>query len=185
MIDTMVAAERSRGRFSDAILENSTTLLGFGLNRDLGIDYTEDLPDDFILQAWREKIKDSWSDANGSSQRQEYNEALQTIAHSRGSRELITALEEEKRNGMTPEKAYSTLEVPIGVEEEMLITIYNMRIEEQPQQLDNMRDALRVISIVTRSERLQKFLETGMDREYASSLDTSSFTWVNAQLEKW
>ncbi len=58
--------------------------------------------------------------------------------------------------------------VPAGVDEEMLITVFSLRVEEQPSQSDKMRDALRVIADLTQSERLWKFLDTGMDRKWSA-----------------
>lgn len=41
---------------------------------------------------------------------------------------LDNAWDKEKGSVMSPESAYSTLEVPMEVDEEMLITIYSLRV---------------------------------------------------------
>ena len=43
---------------------------------------------------------------------------------------LDNTWDKEKGSAMSPESAYSTLEVPKEVDESMLITIYSMRVRE-------------------------------------------------------
>ncbi|KAJ3523880.1 hypothetical protein NM688_g8653 [Phlebia brevispora] len=64
---------------------------------------------------------------------------------------------------MTEETAYRTLEVPKDVDETMLMTILNLRVEDQPLQADKMREALTVIAETRDSQRLRDFLSTGRD----------------------
>lgn len=127
--DTLIVQERSRGRFNDADLMEATKLLGFGHDNVLQIDYVADAPDDeFIMKAWRDALRRSWSDPSGAEKRRDLNDAFKIIAEERGSRYLWNAWNDEQTHGMTPEKAYSTLEVPENVDEEMLITVYGMRV---------------------------------------------------------
>ncbi len=108
--ETMIVEERSRGRFTDIDVQESAALLGFGDNNELQLEFDDTVEDEFVLRAWKDKIRRSWSASNGGFLRSGLIDALRTIAQSRGSRELILALENEQRNGMTPEKAYATLE---------------------------------------------------------------------------
>ncbi|OCB86190.1 cysteine proteinase [Sanghuangporus baumii] len=162
-LETLLVAEKSRGRFTFADVQTAIRTLGFGTDNDLRVDYDEDVDDHFLLSAWRDALRRSWRDPDGASKRRDLNEAFRILAENRRSADLIKAFEEEQLHGMTPEKAYDTLEVPMGVDEEMLITVYNMRVEDQPSSFDKMREAMRVIAEFTFSERLQRFLETGID----------------------
>jgi len=51
-----------------------------------------------------------------------------SIAEVRGSQALWKKWEQAKDGGMTPERAYSTLEVPSEIDDGMLITIFSMRV---------------------------------------------------------
>ncbi|RPD77473.1 hypothetical protein L226DRAFT_521134 [Lentinus tigrinus ALCF2SS1-7] len=80
-----------------------------------------------------------------------------------GRQALSKVWGEEKGSGMSPETAYSTLDVPRDVDEAMLLTIYSIRVKNQPSQAERMREALSVISKLTNSERLRQFLATAAD----------------------
>ncbi|EJD03499.1 cysteine proteinase [Fomitiporia mediterranea MF3/22] len=162
-LETLLASERSRGRFTVSDVQTAIRTLGFGADNDLRVDYDEDVDEHFLQSAWRDAVRRSWREHDGASRRRDLNEAFRILAESRRSLELVKAFEDDQINGMTPDKAYSTLEVPMGVDEEMLITVYNMRVEDQPSSLNKMREAMRVIAEFTYSERLQRFLETGND----------------------
>ncbi|KAI5119718.1 hypothetical protein M0805_001432 [Coniferiporia weirii] len=162
-LETLLVSEQSRGRFTEEDVLTAIRNLGFGADNALRVDYDDDVDDAFIKSAWRDAVRRSWTDPDGASKRNDINGAFRILAEYRHNPELVRAWEEEVANGMTPDRAYSTLEVPMGVDEEMLITVYNMRVEDQPSSLDKMRDAMRVIAEFTCSERLQKFLNTGSD----------------------
>lgn len=135
-LETLLVAEKSRGRFTSADVQNAIRTLGFGANNDLRVDYDEDVDDNFLLSAWRDALRRSWRDPDGASRRRDLNDAFRILAENRRSAELIKAFEDEQLHGMTPEKAYDTLEVPMGVDEEMLITVYNMRVTTVPKFLN-------------------------------------------------
>ncbi|KAK7063918.1 USP domain-containing protein [Favolaschia claudopus] len=143
----LLDSEQERGRFSIENLNGAANILGFGPDGPL-----------------KECVKRSWRDLEGGSRLQtDATKALKIIADSRGSHSLQKVWEHGKRGIMSPERAYDTLEVPKDVDEEMLITVFTMRIEETPLQLDRMREAMLVIAEVRDSERLRKFLEIGHD----------------------
>lgn len=108
-------------------LKTAFETLGFGAENSLRVDYGDDVDDEFLTHAWRDALRQSWSNSN-VCRRNEVNEAFRNIAMFRHSKKLVKLSEDEAMYGMTPEKAYQTLEVPQGVDDEMLITIYNMRV---------------------------------------------------------
>ena len=77
---------------------------------------------------WKDAIRRSWQDPNGPSIRHDTNEAFRIVAEMRRDADLINEYENAQRMSLTPERAYETLEVPFNVDEDMLITVYNMRV---------------------------------------------------------
>lgn len=127
-LETLIVSERSRGRFTSEGVADAVRTLGFGTDNDLRLEYDEEVDDEFIKNAWRSALRRSWKEIEGASRRRELNEAFRIVAESRSSLPLIRDYEDEQLHGMTPDQAYDTLEVPMGVEEDMLITVYNMRV---------------------------------------------------------
>ncbi|CAL1693817.1 unnamed protein product [Somion occarium] len=162
-LQTLIAAERSRGRFTESDIKLATHYLGFGKENELGVELDDEVDDDFILNAWKNGLKRSWrEDGGGAERRTDLNDSFKIISDVRGGEKLRNAYKWEK-NTMSPDAAYATLEVPKEVDETMLITVYSMRVEDQPSQGDKMREALTVIAEFTDSQRLRSFLETGQD----------------------
>ncbi|KAF8262773.1 hypothetical protein EI94DRAFT_1773099 [Lactarius quietus] len=137
--------------------------LGFGPNGPLNVDYDYDVPDDFVENAWREALRHAWREGADGLRLTAANDAFRRIAEVRGSEALWKKWEQAKDGGMTPERAYATLEVPSEIEDGMLITVFSMRVDDQPNQVDRMREAVSVIAEMRNSDRLRKFLETGSD----------------------
>lgn len=163
MLPSFVFDERERGRFTrDDFLEAPATL-GFGPHGTLGVDYDDDVPDEFVENAWRETVRRMWREGGGAAGGAFANDAFRRIAEVRGSEVLWKKWEQAKDGGMTPERAYATLEVPAEIDDGMLITVLSMRVEDQPNQVDRMREAVAVIAEMRDSDRLRKFLETGSD----------------------
>ncbi|KAI0937423.1 hypothetical protein AcV5_005336 [Taiwanofungus camphoratus] len=163
-LQTLILEERTRGRYTHDDLNEAIKLLGFGKDAELGVELDSEVDDQFILEAWRSARRRAWRDTmQGTDSRRELNDALKIVADERGSEVLQKAYLEERGSGMSPETAYSTLDVPKDVDEGMLLTVYMMRVEDQPGQAEKMRDALTVISEVRDSERLRQFLITGRD----------------------
>ncbi|KAH9033483.1 hypothetical protein EDB85DRAFT_2289382 [Lactarius pseudohatsudake] len=168
MLQSFVFDERERGRFTREDFQEAPGTLGFGPLGTLSVDYDDDVPDDFVENAWREAVRRAWREgagaAGGDGQRLTLaNEAFRRIAEVRGSEVLWKKWEQAKDGGMTPERAYATLEVPAEIDDGMLITVFAMRVEDQPNQVDRMREAVAVIAEMRDSDRLRKFLETGSD----------------------
>ncbi|KAI9070249.1 cysteine proteinase [Trametes sanguinea] len=173
-LQTLIVEERSRFRFTPEDLQEAAKILGFGRDGELRVELDDEVDDDFIVQAWRSARQRAWQNpADATTQRAKLNEALRLVAEARGSEKLLKAWNDEKGSGMSPETAYSTLEVPKEVDETMLLTVYSMRVEDQPSQAERMREALSVIAEVTNSERLRKFLATGQDPGDSTVTNTS------------
>ncbi|KAH9914723.1 hypothetical protein B0H21DRAFT_816617 [Amylocystis lapponica] len=163
-LQTLLMDEQTRHRYTPEMLRQAAGLLGFGKNGDVGMELDSDIDDSFILEAWRSARRRAWRDPTHAVEtRHNLNEALKLIADDRASPVLQKAWEEEKGTGMSPDSAYSTLEVPKEVDETMLVAVFLMRVEDQPSQTERMREALNVIAEVTDSARLRQFLETGSD----------------------
>ena len=126
-LDLFVISESSRGRFTQEEFVNATNTLGFGSHNSLRVEYNE-ADSEFIKSAWKDAIRRSWQDPNGPSIRHDTNEAFRIVAEMRRDADLINEYENAQRMALTPERAYETLEVPFNVDEDMLITVYNMRV---------------------------------------------------------
>ncbi|TFK56339.1 cysteine proteinase [Heliocybe sulcata] len=163
-LQTFVIEERSRGRFTIDEFAAATTCLGFGQNNRLRVDFEPDTDDAFVVGAYRDAVKEAWKHpTDAAGRRRDVVDALRVVGQARGSRALVEMARSEEKEGMGPEKAYSTLEVPADVDEEMLLTVYAMRVEERPHQAEAMREAVGVIAEVRDSARLKRFWETGVD----------------------
>ena len=182
-LQELVAMEQSRDRFTLEDVDTAARTLGFGGDNVLGVDYDDEIPDDFVENAWKDSVKRSWRDLEHGSEAQRLtNEAFRILAETRGSVRLRKTWEAGKNKYMNPDRAYNTLEIPKDVDDYMLITVYNMRVcrfilaelaeanyklklEETPLQIEKMREAMTVIAEVRDSERLRQFLSTGQDRK--------------------
>ena len=97
------------------------------------MDYDDEIPDDFVENAWKDSVKRSWrlADPEHSSESQRLtNEAFRILAETRGSVRLRKTWEAGKNKYMNPDRAYNTLEIPKDVDDYMLITVYNMRVRQ-------------------------------------------------------
>ena len=186
-LQNLILDERTRGRFTRDDFLKAVNALGFGHDGPLRVEFDESVEEEFIISAWRDGIRRSWKDeTNGSVIRRELNDALKIIAEARGSGEMHRVWEREKGSVMTVDTAYSTLGVSKEMDENTLITVFDMRVsgfhstvlsvltlqkvEEQASQVDKLREAMSVIAEVTQSQRLKVFLDTGRDRESQTPL---------------
>lgn len=127
-LESLIVTERSRGRFNEEDVQKAIWVLGFGSDNSLKVDYDEDVDDNFLRHAWKDAVRRSWNEPDASSRRRDLNEATRVVAEWKRSTELMKAWDMEVTNAMTPDKAYDTLEVPLSVDEEMLIAVYTMRV---------------------------------------------------------
>jgi len=130
-LQNLVLEERTRNRFTHDDLLKAASTLGFGHDGPLRVDFDESVEEDFIISAWRDGIRRSWKDeTNGSATRRELNDALRVIADARESIEMHRIWEHEKGSIMTVDTAYSTLGVSKEMDENTLITVFDMRVSE-------------------------------------------------------
>lgn len=128
-LQELLVMEQSRDRFTLAEVKTAAITLGFGSDNVLRLDYDEDIPDEFVENAWKECIKRSWRDPEHGYETQKIaNDSFKILAEYRGSVGLKRAWENGKNKYMNPSRAYDTLEVPSTVDDHMLITVYNMRV---------------------------------------------------------
>jgi ubiquitin carboxyl-terminal hydrolase 25/28 len=130
-LQNLVLEERMRNRFTQDDLLKAVSTLGFGHDGPLKVDFDESVEEEFVINAWRDGIRRSWKDeTSGSATRRELNEALRIIADVRGSTEMFRVWEHEKGSTMTVDTAYSTLGVSKDMDENTLITVFDMRVSE-------------------------------------------------------
>lgn len=128
-VQMVLMDERARGRFSHDDLQNAVKTLGFGDEGTLSIEFDEDVSDEFIAHAWRDKVKRAWGDVKeGARLQKEANDAFRIVAEARGSVFLKKAWDEGQIKTMNPERAYSTLEIPAEVDDDMVLTVFSLRV---------------------------------------------------------
>lgn len=129
LLQDLLISESTRERFTTEELENAAAVLGFGMNYDLGVELDNDVEDEFVESAWKEAIKKSWKDPdNGADLQRKANEALRIIAEAQGRHKLRQVWQAKKLSLMSPDRAYKVLEVPENVDENMLITVFALRV---------------------------------------------------------
>lgn len=126
-LEALYTGEQDRGRWVPSDLIQAAGALGFGRTNALKIDLKES-EDEFVLQAWEHLMTQAWKEPDGGAGlRKALTRALHIIAESRSSTFLKQKALESNAE-LTPEKAYGTLEVPSEVDDEMLVTIYKLRV---------------------------------------------------------
>jgi len=130
-LQNLILEERTRNRFTRDDFSKAVGTLGFGHEGPLRVDFDESVEEEFIISAWRDGIRRSWKDeTNGSAIRRELNDALRVIADARESAEMHRVWDREKGSIMTVDTAYSTLGVSKEMDENTLITVFDMRVSE-------------------------------------------------------
>jgi len=121
-----------RDRFTREDIDNAAAILGFGVTGDLGVELEDDVEDEFIENAWKEVVKKSWKDAEyGNDLQRKANDALRVIAEAKGRYNLRQIWQTKKNRMMSPDGAYKLLEVPGNVDDNMLITVFSIRVCEK------------------------------------------------------
>jgi ubiquitin carboxyl-terminal hydrolase 25/28 len=128
-LQSIVMEERARFRHTIEDQEKAIRTLGFGKDGDLCIDFESDVPERFILDAWRDCVRRAWRDViNGTDLQREANESFRIVAETRESAKLWAQWESGSNKTMNPERAYDTLEIPKEVDDAMLLTVFVMRV---------------------------------------------------------
>lgn len=164
LLQNLLISENMRDRFTSEDIDKAAAILGFGVTGDLGVELEDDVEDEFIENAWKEVVEKSWKDEeHGNDLQRKANDALRVIAEAKGRYNLRQKWQTKKNSMMSPYRAYKLLEVPGNVDDNMLITVFSIRVEERPSQIDIMREALSIIAESRGSERLHQFLTSGRD----------------------
>ena len=128
-LQELLVMEQSRDRFTLSDVQTAAITLGFGSDNALRLDYEEEIPDEFVENAWKDCIKRSWRNVEHGYETQKHaNDSIRILAEFRGSTMLRRAWEDGKNKYMNPSRAFDTLEVPDTVDDHMLIRVYNMRV---------------------------------------------------------
>ena len=126
-LQSVVIDERSRHRFTHQDLQKAATCLGFGKDGPLSLEFDDDIDEDFIIGAWKDKVHRAWRDPKDAAEncRQPPMMRLRILAEARGSLKLRQLLEENLGRTMNPDRAYSTLaEIPKEVDDAMRFSQY-------------------------------------------------------------
>ena len=82
----MVMDERSRFRYTYQDLEAAIKCLGFGNNGPLSIKFDDEVSEEFIANAWKDKVRTASRDpSDGAEIQREANESLRIVAEECGS----------------------------------------------------------------------------------------------------
>ncbi|KIK71437.1 hypothetical protein GYMLUDRAFT_52515 [Collybiopsis luxurians FD-317 M1] len=143
-------------------------------------DDASGVPDHFVENAWKECMRKEWEGETGADVTQggeskngvkNSTDALRIVAQARGSTTLMALYDSVKGTsgsygsgtGSAGASPYAVLEVPREIDDGMLITVYQMRVDEQPSQLQKMQHALYLIAQIRNSARLKEFTRTSRD----------------------
>lgn len=128
-LQRVVLEERARYRFTFQDLQKAAVCLGFGKDGPLCLEFDDDIDEEFIVDAWRDKVRRAWRDPkDGVELQRDANESFRILADARGSVKLRQLWEESQGRTMNPDRAYSTLEIPKEVEDAMLLTVFSLRV---------------------------------------------------------
>jgi ubiquitin carboxyl-terminal hydrolase 25/28 len=128
-LQALIMEERSRGRYTFDDSWAASRTLGFGQDGHLGLDFEDDIEDEFVANAWRDAVRWAWRDPdNGSALLRDAHEAFRMLAEARGSAKLRQMWESGCAKMLTPERAYDVLEIPKDTDESMLLTVFSLRV---------------------------------------------------------
>lgn len=128
-LQTVVIEERSRHRYTHQDLEVAVKCLGFGNDGPLSIELDNEISEEFIAHAWRDKVRRAWRDPkDGGEIQRAANDAFRILAEARGSVTLRKQWEDSQGRTMNPDRAYSTLEIPAEVDDALVLTVFSMRV---------------------------------------------------------
>ena len=123
----------------------------------LGAD--RDMSDDFISSMFSVKVSERSEDESTA------RHALTLIARHRKSKALQDYLETGTLGEveMDVSTAFALLDIhDQAVDDDLVLTTYNVRISDEPSHVDNLKSALMAIAKSRQSQRLLDFLNTGM-----------------------
>ncbi|KAG8915559.1 ubiquitin-specific protease ubp2 [Tulasnella sp. 408] len=176
-LQMLIGQEDSRGRWATDDLSRAATLLGF-LQEDFSAIGDVQLPPNY-----REDLRDTWltrvKEANAElaenrinrqmadDRKRELKGSFRILAEHSGAPELVQAFKDTMSiygNGMVDvQEAYNTLKITKEMDEDMVVTVFNMRVEDRPNLRERMLSALLVIGEDRNSSRLKNLALTGTD----------------------
>lgn len=126
-IESLVATESSKGRWSFIDLHNAAHQLGFGSDNVIGAEYIpEEIDDDYIISAFQAAHRLASVDA---VKRTNVKNSLRILAEARKSTKLMKHYEQIMApNYMDIEEAYKFLEVNRDVDDDTLVVVYQVRV---------------------------------------------------------
>lgn len=148
-----VAAEKSQGRFTQTDLQEAYRT----------IESRNTSSEDDIAASFHR----TWSRSTAASEKRRVREAMQLIIKARDDSEMLQAvllsLGDELQPKMEYSRAMKLLDLDQGseVNDEMILTVYSIRVADSPTEADTMREALSVIAAQRDSEHIRRFLKTG------------------------
>ncbi|KAK9452222.1 uncharacterized protein V1518DRAFT_410664 [Limtongia smithiae] len=117
----------------------------------------KDTDDDMLISSFDLNFQEN------TAKRDLYNSALVVIAKARRSPKLLSYAESRDLTGPLPElsEAYSAMGIQSSFEDSHLLTVFDIRVNDTPDEILTMRNALRAIGLARKSGIIKHFLETG------------------------
>ncbi len=102
-LQELLVMEQSRDRFTLSDVQTAAITLGFGSDNALRLDYEEEIPDEFVENAWKDCIKRSWRNVEHGYETQKHaNDLDQDSCRIPGQRYV------EKRLGRRQEQVHES-----------------------------------------------------------------------------
>ncbi|KAG9023425.1 ubiquitin-specific protease ubp2 [Tulasnella sp. JGI-2019a] len=127
---------------------------------------------------------------------QNLKEAYRILAESTGKNSVyqaylesasIVSFNQEPAPFVPPEMdlqtASRTLEIPLDFDDDMVVTMYNIRVEDQPNEVDRMKRALAAFAKERKSERLARLADSGLDDWQGERTDAERVDWPRGILQ--
>ncbi|KAK9462669.1 uncharacterized protein V1516DRAFT_670846 [Lipomyces oligophaga] len=100
--------------------------------------------------------------------------AFLVLSKTRTSLKMLSYADSHDLTGPVPniDEAYNVLGAQKDMEDEHILAVYSIRVEDSPEEILTMRNALKAIVLTRKSALLKNFLDTG-DKDYSISAEVS------------